>query len=103
MPSIRVRATKLVDPTFPGWVECVLIDSEKQVHTFVEKVPVVMKEVMPLDEMNFPSDASIRCVVLDSDDNEAVINTTKPDGVCSIGEIDVFRVHIEDIESCNDF
>jgi hypothetical protein len=40
---VRVNISRYADESFPGWVECTLVDAYGYDHVFVEKVPVVTK------------------------------------------------------------
>jgi hypothetical protein len=85
MPDMKVEISGFVDDSFPGWVECRLVDASGRAHLFVEKVPVVSLE--PLDaRTGYPRDGAIACTVLGrhrgAADREVVtVDTGLPDGV----------------------
>ena len=45
MLAVRVNISRYVDESFPGWVECSLVDAYGYDHVFVEKVPVVTRPI----------------------------------------------------------
>ena len=62
MPSILIQIVRFVDNNFPGWVECLLTDAESQVHSFIEKAPVVSLD--PLTSTStYPRGGFIPCMV----------------------------------------
>jgi len=62
--ALLVTIERIVDDDFPGWVECVLHDSDENTHRFVEKMPVVGSANLSLDG-TFPQPGYIACVVED--------------------------------------
>lgn len=62
MDVIPVTIGRLVDDDFPGFVECILVDSDDRPHRFVEKSPVVSTADLSLDSA-FPQSGYIACVI----------------------------------------
>jgi hypothetical protein len=62
MHALSVTIQRFVDDHFPGFVECVLVDSDDFKHQFVEKAPVVSSANLSLDSI-FPQPGYIACVV----------------------------------------
>jgi hypothetical protein len=62
MTSVSVEVTRFVDDHFPGFVECTLTDAHGQVHTFVEKAPVVSTESLVANS-KYPCAGVIACTV----------------------------------------
>ena len=89
MLAVRVNISRYFDGSFPGWVECTLVDAYGYDHVFVEKVPMVTKA--HLDSAScYPRSGAIACSVLDlgisqSDDGRRIvhIDTQTPWGVQS--------------------
>ena len=84
MQGVVIEISRLVDDHFPGFVECLLIDSAGEKHVFVEKAPVVSGELSSTSTL--PAAGAIACVVesewQDHEGRALVnINTEKPWGV----------------------
>jgi len=84
---LAVTITRLVDDSFPGWVECLLLDAAGGQHWFTEKVPVVSHGCAGPDDV-YPRPGWIRCVVIqDAADGHSQrlveVSTDQPDGVDS--------------------
>jgi len=62
MPSLRVEIVRLVDDSFPSFVECVLVDSAGVTHIIVEKVPVLGAEAA-IAAGAYPAPFEIACCV----------------------------------------
>ena len=85
MDVLPVTIERFVDDDFPGFVECVLIDSDDCSHRFVEKAPVVSTANLSLDSA-FPQPGCIACVVEDESTHERPpqlvrANTSNPWGI----------------------
>lgn len=64
MRAVPIQIVRFVDPSFPGFVECQLIDAFGKCHTFVDKVPIFTSAVL-WDDSSYPQPGIIGCVVLD--------------------------------------
>jgi hypothetical protein len=101
MKAVRVVIRKYVDPAFPGWVECTLIDAAGREVRFVEKVPVVTEATLGPDSP-YPQTGVIACEVLatrrDAEGRDvATISTVNPwDVESATGETE-FEVPCEQI------
>jgi hypothetical protein len=85
MQGVNVKICRYVDDSFPGWVECRLVDALGHEHEFVEKVPVVTRAHLN-EASSFPQAGVIACIVLgrsESDDGRELvhIDTQTPRGV----------------------
>ena len=103
MLAVRVNISRYVDESFPGWVECTLVDAYGYDHVFVEKVPVVTKAHLD-SASSYPQSGVIACVVLDlgisqSDDGRRLvhIDTQTPCGVQSLAGRSRFDVFPEQL------
>jgi hypothetical protein len=81
MPAVTIEITRFVNE-FPGVVECKLIDAIGQIHTFIEKAPIVSDKNL-CTTSNYPCLASIDCEIEDEWDNSegkslVKINTDLP-------------------------
>lgn len=88
MHAVRVTIERFVDESFPGFVECRLVDANGKSHLFVEKVPVVSKEHLT-PESEYPRNGVIACELMPSSGDRlgkglVLINTEKPLGIFSI-------------------
>ncbi len=101
MLGVRVNISRYVDGSFPGWVECTLVDAFGYDHVFVEKVPVVTKDYLDAAS-SYPQFGVIACVVLgisQSDDGRrlAPIDTQTSWGVESLAGRSRFDVFPEQL------
>jgi len=85
MDVLPVTIERFVDDEFPGFVECVLIDSDDCSHRFIEKAPVVSTAILSLASA-FPQPGCIACVVEDEWTDERGrqlirVNTINPWGI----------------------
>lgn len=62
MDALSVTIQRFVDDQFPGFVECVVADSDGFKHQFIEKAPVVSRANLSLDSV-FPQSGRIACLV----------------------------------------
>jgi hypothetical protein len=63
MYFVSVQIVRFVDGSFPGWVECELVDAEGRRHLITEKVPMVT--VTDLDsDSKYPTPGTVACEVL---------------------------------------
>jgi hypothetical protein len=87
MLGVKVEISRYIDASFPGWVECTLVDVAGDEHVFVEKVPLVTG--VHLDAASiYPQSGVIACVVLgesERDDGRQLVrvDTQTPWGVQS--------------------
>ena len=96
MPFLKVAITRFVDDHQPGFVECTFIDARGDVHTVVEKVPIVTTEYLSR-ESGYPRDGSIACTVIGrfvgaEGERLVRIDTELPDHVESQQGVTVFEV-----------
>lgn len=85
MDALPVTIERLVDADFPGWVECSLVDSDRSMHQFIAKAPVVSAANLAPDSA-FPQPGYIACLVQDEWTDEhgrqlVRVGTVKPWGV----------------------
>jgi len=62
--KLSVAVQRFVDDHFPGFVECILVDSDGCEHRIIEKVPVVTTANLSSDNA-FPQPGQIACMVQD--------------------------------------
>jgi len=102
MNVLPVTIERFINNDFPGWVECVLVDSEECSHRFVEKAPVVSTANLSLDSA-FPQPGHIACVLeyewIDQRGRQLVrVSTTNPWGIESTTGNTIFTVVRDQIE-----
>jgi hypothetical protein len=69
MQYLCVEIVAFADESFPGFVECVFVDAEGNLHAFIEKVPVVTLENLRKDSA-YPQTGSVPCECVErSQDN----------------------------------
>lgn len=94
MLLIPVEILRFVNPDFPGFVECELVDAEGTRHLFMEKVPVVTLEHLT-EHSVYPAAGVIACEVEASwmePNGRALVRVTteRPWGVESVGGRSLF-------------
>ena len=81
MVGVSVAIHRYVDDTYPGWVECRLIDAHGHEWLFVEKVPVVSAEELDAAS-EYPQSGVVACEVMRPDgavaDEIIEIDTERP-------------------------
>jgi hypothetical protein len=102
MNVLPVTIERFVNDDFPGFVECLLVDSEDCSHRFVEKAPVLSTANLSLDSA-FPQPGHIACVVedewIDERGRQLVrVSTTDPWGIESTTGKTTFTVVRHQIE-----
>ncbi|MGJ9420817.1 hypothetical protein ACHAC9_24215 [Massilia sp. CMS3.1] len=85
MDALSVTIERFVDDNFPGWVECSLVDSDRCVHQFIQKAPVVSAANLVPDS-DFPHSGYMACLIQDEWTDErgrqlVRVGTAKPWGV----------------------
>lgn len=81
MQGTVVKITRLVEASFPGFVECSLVDADGRTHLFVEKVPVVTLECLD-EESDYPTDGVIACEIIGTTEDSVLhVSTRLPWGV----------------------
>jgi hypothetical protein len=63
MHNLNVQIIRFVDGSFPGWVECELVDSEGRRHLIIDKFPMFTPKVLDADS-EYPTPGTVRCEVL---------------------------------------
>ncbi len=96
MPSLFIKILRFTDDSFPGWVECCLVDAWGKEWLFVEKVPVVSSELLD-NKSNFPKTVTIDCQIIkqwyDEKGREIItVDTSKPLGIKALNGTTLFDV-----------
>ena len=96
MHHVAVRIVRFVDGSFPGWVECELVDASGRCHILKDKVPIFTAEDLNADS-NYPTAGLVACEVVARYQNEkgqelVRVSTVKPDGIESTEGMSDFTV-----------
>lgn len=97
MDAVSVTIRRVVDDSFPGFVECVLVDADGHGHRFVDKAPVLGgPSDLSVDNV-FPQPGHIACVVQEewTDESERKrvrVDTVEPWGIASTAGETCFTV-----------
>jgi hypothetical protein len=94
MHNVAVQIVRFVDTSFPGWVECELVDADGRRHILKDKVPIFTVEDLDA-ESKYPVPGSVACEILEQYENEkgqqfVRVSTIKP-------------YHIESTEGLSEF
>jgi hypothetical protein len=63
MYFVSVQIVRFVDGSFPGWVECELVDAKGRRHLIIEKVPMVAVTDLDADS-KYPTSGTVACQIL---------------------------------------
>jgi len=105
VPNVKVSITRRVDDeSFPGIVECELVDASGQRHLFVDKIPIFSLDHLDSASV-FPQPGVIRCDVIASGSDGAgrpvlIIDISKPDHVESVDGLSRFEVASTLVTDC---
>jgi len=97
MDRVSVSILRYVADSFPGFVECLLVDADGREHHFIEKVPVIGgRPDLSIDSV-FPQPGHIGCTVqdewIDERGRELVrVHTLEPWGIESTAGAACFTV-----------
>src|SRR4051794_4144908 len=79
--GVQVEIVRYTDDSYPGWVECQLIDVNGRLWSFIEKLPVVTLAWLDA-KSSYPQPGIIACEVVETrqDDGREIvtINTERP-------------------------
>jgi len=94
MHNVTVRIVRFVDSSFPGWVECELVDVAGRCHILKDKVPIFTVEDLDA-ESKYPMRGFVACEVVERYQNKkgqefVRVSTIKP-------------YHIESTEGLSEF
>jgi hypothetical protein len=94
--TLTVVVVRFVDGSFPGWVECELLDAGGRLHRFVDKVPMLMTGEYDADSI-YPATDRLRCEILERYRDESGrdlvrISTARPDAIESTLGVTEFTV-----------
>ena len=100
MPAVTIQIERFVDDSFPGFVACNLIDAYGNKHLFLEKAPIVSKELLP--DGRYPRPGCVACIVehqwRDATGRQlARVNTAQPWGIESTSGQSLFDVLLTQI------
>ena len=102
--TVAVSITKKISDGFPGFIAFELIDTAGQIHRFEDKVPVVYSD--DLSNLNLgealgigPIQGRMRCCVVEVLSDGVVIDTSRPDGIETLGGINRFKVPLAMLEA----
>jgi hypothetical protein len=80
MIGVQVQVVRFLSDSFPGFVECALIDAHGRLWSFVEKGPVVTSEYLTATD-EYPQPGVIACEVVGRAGPIVYIDTELPWGV----------------------
>ena len=63
MNNVAVQIVRFVDDSFPGFVECELVDASGRCHILKDKVPIFTDEVLDADS-TYPVPGLVACEVV---------------------------------------
>ena len=93
MASVKVNILKIVDMSFPIFVEFELIDKKRISHHFIDKVPVVSGDY----DLIPPCIGYMGCNIVNETENSFIIDTALPDDIESLNGEYQFEVNKEQV------
>lgn len=100
MPALRVEIRRLIDTSFPGFVECAFVDAHGRVVVIHEKAPVVTERDIDAST-KFPVPGVVACEIVGERGDVVRVSTARPWGIAAVDgsdEFDVARGALEDDE-----
>lgn len=98
MDIVCVEILKMIDDSFPMFVECVLLGSNGKKHYFHDKLPVFFSDSHTI---TFPTKGQIRCQIIQEKEETLIIDTLFPDGIESTQGKHRFEICKNQIYSLN--
>jgi hypothetical protein len=102
LSAVHVQIVRFTCPDFPGWVECLLRDTEEREWTLADKAPVFTD--VSLDAASiYPQPGFVTCEIIvqqwtdDHGRTRCIIDTAHPWGVSTKNGETRFEVFIEQI------
>lgn len=80
MAEVKVKILKIVDMSFPIFVEFELIDCNDVSHHFIDKFPVICNDYDPIP----PCTGYMGCTIIKETDCTYIIDTALPDDIESL-------------------
>lgn len=77
MVTVKVEISKIIDNSFPAFVECGFVDCTGKRHYFHDKLPVFSSE----DSIELPSFGEMRCRIIQNKQDTLIIETLLPDDI----------------------
>jgi hypothetical protein len=101
LADLRVMATEYID-WFPGFLKCELVDRNGELHTFVEKIPVMCgADSQHGKDGLYPVEITFRVLVvneiINGDEPDYLISTAEPYDIKSEGGLHEFEVKKEQL------
>ena|ERR1700681_2300915 len=96
MYNVAVQILRFVDSSFPGWVECELVDAAGRRHILKDKVPIFVVEDLDANS-KYPTPGIVACEVVERYQNEkgqelVRVSTVKPCDIESTEGLSEFTV-----------
>lgn len=95
MNTVKVEIQKIIDHSFPVFVECVLVAYDGKKYYFHDKLPVFSSDC----NTKIPSVGKMRCRIVQDKQDTLVIDTLLPDGIESTHGAHRFEVYKNQISS----
>jgi len=91
---VQITVIKIIDESFPIWLNFEIVDLLGNVHTFTEKAPVIFGNTESIPN-SFPQLATIECKVIEISSSFAIIDTSQPHGICSLKGESHFKINAD--------
>lgn len=96
MDIVYVEILRMIDDSFPIFVECVLLDSRGKKHYFHDKISIFLSDSHTI---TFPTIGQIRCQIIQDGEETLIIDTLFPDRLESTQGQHRFEIHKNQIYS----
>lgn len=93
MLKVKIEIVRVVDKSYPVFVEAKLTDCNGNAHYFHDKLPVFTKA----EPENIPCDGIIQCEMITENADTILIDTLTPDDIESLNGVSRFEIRKDQI------
>lgn len=93
MAVVKVEILKIIDMSFPIFIEFEFVDINGTSHHFIDKVPIVSGDY----DFVPPCEGHMRCTIIKETENTFIIDTVLPDDIESSNNEHTFEVYKDQV------
>ena len=93
MLEVKIEIVRVIDKSYPVFVEARLTDCNGNAHCFHDKLPVFTLN----EPKNIPCDGIIRCTLITENADTVLIDTLTPDDIESLDGVSRFEIFKDQI------
>lgn len=88
---VEVEILGVESEDFPIWIECKLTEFDGREHQIIEKLPVLTEHELNIEKL--PATLQIECTVISIEQEQVLIDLSRPHGIQSTEGVQKFVVH----------